>query len=192
MWRGYGGNGNGAAIVFDSEKLNFVGDSPFVFAKVTYASHEDRLQWIEDKLTQFAKLLTQLQVPDDKLFIAAYQLFERFKIFAIFTKHHEFDEEREWRIAYLCERDKDKKLNSMLDYVIGPRGIEPKLKFKVAPIEGLTQDDLSLEKLVTQIILGPSVSNPLAVKSVQRMLERLGKASLADIIVSSTTPYRAQ
>ena len=34
MWRGYGGNGHGAAIVFDASKLNNLPSSVFILAKV--------------------------------------------------------------------------------------------------------------------------------------------------------------
>ena len=38
MWRGYGANGSGVAIVFDTAALNFVENSPFIVGKVEYAS----------------------------------------------------------------------------------------------------------------------------------------------------------
>lgn len=127
---------------------------------------------------------------DDQLPIAAYMILERFKYFALFTKHHGFSEEREWRAVYLSQRDQGKTLTPMLDYSIGKRGIEPKLKFKVQPIEGLTAGDLSLEKLVDRIILGPSMSNVLALNSVRRMLVKIGKQAMESKVVASTTPFR--
>src|SRR5579864_8935512 len=44
MWRGYGANGNGVAIVFDTEKLAPIENSPLVLAEVRYASTEDRIK----------------------------------------------------------------------------------------------------------------------------------------------------
>jgi hypothetical protein len=58
-------------------------------------------------------------------------------------------------------------------------------------LDGLTANDLALEKLVSRIILGPSVSSPLAIKSVHRMLERVGKGVLMGLVKASTTPFRA-
>lgn len=43
-------------------------------------------------------------------------VFERLKLFALFTKHDGFKEEKEWRVVYLSERDTGKKLRSMLGY----------------------------------------------------------------------------
>jgi hypothetical protein len=190
MWRGYGGNGSGAAIVFDTAQLDYIEDSPLIIANVTYASQDKRREWINNKLATFADLIEKNYVPDDKLYLPAHALFERIKIYSIFTKHHGFSEEKEWRAVYLRERDLNHKMDGMLHYAVGKRGIEPKLKYKIRPIEGLTRGDLSLEKIVHHIILGPSVASPLAISAVQRMLEKVGKHALASKLVASTTPFR--
>jgi hypothetical protein len=95
------------------------------------------------------------------------------------------------RIVYLPDRDKEKKLAPMFHYWIGPRGIEPKLRFKVQPVAGLTADDLSLAKITDRIILGPSISSPLAQASVLRMLDVLNQAELKSKLRASTIPFRA-
>jgi hypothetical protein len=190
MWRGYGGNGHGAALVFDIAIFEYIENSPLIISKVFYRPNEDRLSWINGKLTEFAELLSKSQIQTDKLYLPAHALFERFKTFALFTKHQGFSEEQEWRIAYLRDRDKHKLLTPMLDYAVGRYGIEPKLKFKVKPIEGVTAKDLKLERVVTKIILGPTVSSPLAVNSVRRMLEMVNKHELVDRVFPSTTPFR--
>jgi len=191
MWRGYGSNGNGAAIIFDSSKINFIQESPFIISKVEYASTEERLKWIDAKLTHFAGILKCRNVPDELLYIATYMIFERIKVYSIFTKHRGFSEEREWRVAYLRERDEQGLLSDMLHYSIGNNGIEPKLKLKISPVEGLTDSDFSLDKIVKQIILGPTVSSPLAITSVKRMLDTVGKQGISERLSASTTPFRS-
>jgi hypothetical protein len=47
-------------------------------------------------------------------------------------------------------------------YWVGPRGVEPKLKLKIEAIPGLPETDVSLSNIVERIILGPSLSSPLA------------------------------
>ena len=190
MWRGYGGNGNGAAIVIDLKKVNYVEDSPLVISKVTYGSEEERLKWIEDKLIIFAKFLSEIQLSEQVIRGLIQVFFERLKIFSIFTKHNGFREEEEWRIAYIKERDRGDKLNQFLDYAMGKQGVEPKLKLKIEHLEGIIDDNISLEKIIGRIILGPSVSNPLAVKAVERMFEKIEKPNLKTKLVESTTPYR--
>ncbi len=78
----------------------------------------------------------------------------------------------------------------MLHYALGRNGVEPKFKFKVGHIEGITHNDFSLEKIIHQIILGPSVATPLAVNAIKRMLEKIGKHELAEKLKASTTPFR--
>ena len=45
-----------------------------------------------------------------------------------------FLEENEWRIIYLPERD-TRKDAFKLDYVVGKRGVEPKLRFQIKPLD---------------------------------------------------------
>ncbi len=190
MWRGYAANGNGAAIVFDTAQFTRREDTPLILARVVYASTEDRRKWIADKIEALAHQISALAIPDDKLHIPAFAFFERLKMFALFTKHPGFREEREWRAVYLPERDLTKSFVHLIDYVIGPRGIEGKLKLKIAPMAGFIEDDISLDKIIHRIILGPTISSPLARAAVKKMLDRHAP-QLKDRIAASTIPFRA-
>ena len=158
--------------------------------KVRYASTQERTKWLQDKLNQWCALLASAAVPDEKLFIAAFHLFSVIQVFALTTKHIGFLEEQEWRLIYMPDRDQDQVLKDQFDYVIGSRGVEPKLKLKIAPLPGVTPPAVSLDTLLNRIILGPTVSSPLARNSVLRMLEKLGKSRFADKVVSSSIPLR--
>jgi uncharacterized protein YjbI with pentapeptide repeats len=72
MWRAYGGNGDGVALVFKTDFITFNKDSPLLIAKVIYASEEHRIQWLRGIFA--AALLILNQIPDDKLYIAAHQI----------------------------------------------------------------------------------------------------------------------
>jgi hypothetical protein len=191
MWRGYGANGNGAAIVFDTAKLTPRPDSPLIIGRVHYDTADARMAWLKNLLKRFAEILSTSAVPDGQLFLGAQSLFERIKLFALFTKHRGFMEEREWRVVYLPDRDTQKRLEPMFNYLISSRGIEPKLRFKVLPVPGVTSDDLSLNSLIDRIILGPSISSPLARSSVLRMFDLLKQSNLAPKLWASTIPFRA-
>ena len=191
MWRGYGANGNGVAVVFDTAQLNDTDKTPLIVAKVAYDTTEGRLAWLVKTMELFEALLGNSDIPDEKLPTAAYALFHRLKLFALFTKHHGFREEEEWRIVYMPDQDRDKKLQPMFHYWLGSHGVEPKLKFKVQPIPGVTADDLSLPKLIDRIILGPSISSPLARASALRMFELLNRNDLKAKLRASTIPFRA-
>lgn len=188
MWRGYGGDGNGVAIVFDLSRLLGHPGSPLLVHQVQYLSYEESEAWMVDKLDQFARSLARLGGPPDAMPQAAAALFERIKLFALFTKHRGFHEEREWRVVYLREHDRQEVLTQQLHYAIGERGIEPRLRLTM---ESLGPDAPAIEALVERIILGPVLATPLALRSAQRMLE-IHRPAWADRVARSSTPYRAQ
>jgi hypothetical protein len=190
MWRGYGANGNGVAVVFDVGQINPLPTSPLMIAAVNYDTTEARIAWLQNLLTIFTKILHKASVPDGKLYICAHALFERIKLFALFTKHRGFKEEREWRAVYMPDRDAAKKGAPMFNYAIGPRGIEPKMRFRVGYVEGLTAPDLSLAKITERIILGPTISSPIAHATVSRMFDVLGQIDLKARLRASTIPFR--
>jgi hypothetical protein len=85
-----------------------------------------------------------------------------------------------------------------LDYFIGSRGVEPKLKLQLGATD-LPQDGWSerltipaLSEILEFIILGPSVSSPLAKSSFIRMLQRINKGKFSDRVFPSTIPLRPQ
>ncbi len=191
MWRGYGGNGNGVAIVFDSSKIVPSDNAPLIIARVHYASGEERRRWIGDRLKQFAEILRNIEIPDDRLYVAAYSLFERVKLFALFTKHRGFEEEKEWRIVYHPEKDANRLLSDMMGYVIGSRGVETRLKVNVSTVASRLGSEITFDDLIHSIILGPSISSPLALSAVRRMLDHLSKPHLKDRLRASSIPFRA-
>lgn len=191
MWRGYGGFGKGAALVFDTSAITPVDGSPFMIARVSYASTEERNKWFDWLVSTAARTIRQLEIADEHLYLISSALFERIKVAALFSKHHGFREENEWRVVYLSERDNGDRLKQYQTYLISSRGVEPKLKFKLGPTEGWTSGDLSLDNLLIKILLGPSVSSPLSLQSIRRMLEVIGRPELKDRVVASSIPLRA-
>jgi len=192
MWRGYGSNGDGAAIVFDTSKLSYANSSPLILAPVHYASTVNRKEWLANKIDAAAALIRNGNLPIEKLFLAAHALLQRIKFFALFTKHDGFKEEEEWRVVYMPERDKEGRFHEMFNYAVGSHGIEPKLRLKIRPIEGVTPEDFMMTRLVDKIILGPSLSSVLAITAVKRMLVKNKKAELCERVFASSTPYRAR
>lgn len=191
MWRGYGGNGHAAAIIFDLKKIDYKpGGQPLIMSRVRYGTNIERTEWVNQKIIEFSELINTHVIPNEKLYIAAYYLFERLKIFALFSKHDGFKEEREWRAVFLKERDKEKRFEHMIDYSIGRHGVEPKFKLNIQPLGQYFADDLSLDKVVDRIILGPTTGSPLALKSVERMLNLVGQPGLAKKVRLSSIPFR--
>lgn len=191
MWRGYGSNGNGAAIVFATDKIGVVPESALLISKVQYASSSDRVKWLRRIVAAFVSILQNQCIEDDKLHFAAFALFEGIKLFALTTKHIGFKEEREWRVIYLKSRDHKEVFAPMFKHSIGPRGIEPKLKLPIVPIYEHSDQQLSLINIIDKILLGPCVGSPLAYLAISRMLDSFGKSDLKHRVFASTIPFRA-
>lgn len=192
MWRGYGANGNGVALVLDASKINKVETSALQFAKVHYGTAEVQIEWLNKKVLQFSELLAAINLTDDQLIIAASALFERIKSFALFSKHKGFEEEREWRIVYNPVRDAEKKYANFFSYAVGPHGVEPKFKFKLQPVDDITASDFSLEKIVSRILLGPTTSSPLAIAAFNRLLDTTSRQTLKERVRASSIPFRVR
>ena len=194
MWRGYGGNGKGAAIVFDTTKLTESTSSPLLVDSVTYASPERRKTWCEELIRKLVDFIYQHDdLVDESILNISRLAFERIKLAALFSKHKGFEEEREWRAVYMSDRDDPTQpsLGMFYSYHNGSRGIEPVMRYKLVPEEGITAPDLSLDKIIDRIIIGPNKSSPLSLNSVKRMLLQSGQPVLAKKTSASTIPFRS-
>jgi hypothetical protein len=191
MWRGYGGQGNGAALVFNT---NFVTESketsPLILTRVYYASAEKRIEWLNTKLTRWCEIFKNASIPDNQLHVAAYALFYTIKFFALKSKHDGFKEECEWRIIYMPEHDRHGTFSGKIrqHYLIGKRGVEPKLVFKIEPL--YPDQTWTFFDILDRIILGPSLSSWLARRSVERMLEAVNKPEFRQKVSASQIPLR--
>jgi len=190
MWRAYGGHGRGAALVFNTDLLTAPNPkSPLLLVKVKYGSQDERIEWLSTKLERWCQKLQNLALPDGKLYIAAHAFLYIIRLFALKTKHDGFSEENEWRVIYIPE--KDPKIwpdNLQFHYSMGPNGVEPKLRFKVKPLDpNLTW---TFSDILDQIILGPSLSSLLARRSVERMLDAIGRSEFRQKVSASQIPLR--
>jgi hypothetical protein len=174
--------------VFNTQKLHYQPHSPILIAKVIYASYDERRRELEARLADWARITLEANLASSDLYLAAYAAFDFVKSFALTTKHRSFSEEREWRAIYVPERDSLGYLKGHLDYSVGPRGVEPKLKFKFGdrslPRDGQPGEPVTTQKLsdiLEFIMLGPSASSPLAQKAFIRMLQRNNKTDFAAI-----------
>lgn len=191
MWRGYGNSGSGVALVINTANINEYQESPLIVGKVHYASKTERKRWISEKLSDLAEVISAHAKEEDDFSHAARAWLQRLKSFALFTKHHGFHEEREWRIVYMSDKDVRQIFNKYFGHLATNRGIEPKLKLPIKPVHELKTENISLEGLVDRLILGPSVSSVLAANSLRQMLRNIGQSKLAERVVASEIPFRA-
>ncbi|BFI97469.1 MAG: DUF2971 domain-containing protein [Rhodanobacter sp.] len=186
MWRGYGASGEGVAIVMDTSRIKSVQDSPMILSEVKYGTAEERREWIRVMISKFAEVMAINKFEGEALRGAAHAFLQRLRYFALFTKHTGFADEREWRMVYFKERDTKGIYTDRLSYHIGTFGVEPKLKMSGVVEAGIS----SIDVLVESIITGPAVSSPIAVASLKRMLESIGKHELSKLVHPSGTPLR--
>lgn len=190
MWRGYGMNGRGAAIVFDTSKVAILDDSPLALAPVHYATPQERRAKIEGKIDEVVQFFRNNRIPDEYLRGCADALFKRICLFAIFSKHNGFLEEQEWRLVYFKDRDPNKHLEPFLSYFNGPSGLQPKLKLPTRPIPGVIHDGFQLTDIIHSIIIGPTSSSLLTRRSAERMLDKADKSVLKGRLRMSEIPFR--
>jgi Protein of unknown function (DUF2971) len=155
MWRGYGSQGHGAALVFKTDFWALKDGSPLFFGKVQYATTEQRIAWIKELFNQCIEIVARSEIPDDKMYHVAHHMFETMKLYALLSKHRGFLEEQEWRIIYMPDRDIHKLMESNFTYLIGKNGIEPKLKLPIEPLKIEPIDTWTFHSILDRIILGP-------------------------------------
>jgi hypothetical protein len=190
MWRGYGGNGNGAALIFNTDFLTFTAESPLLFGKVQYDTDDGRRKLIAQNMRDALKIIATNTIPDDKLYIAAFQIFNLIVVYSLISKHKAFSEEQEWRIIYFPNRDTNGLMKNWFNYTVGPRGIEPKLKSKIQPLPIDGAGEWTFGTILNRIILGPTQASELAARSIGRMLDLNKKSDFKDKLVRSAIPFR--
>ena len=127
MWRGYGANGDGAALIFKTDQWKPMEHSPLLAGNVIYGTNDERRKWLEEMYRKALKIINSESIPDDQLHVAATEMFKSMEMFALLSKHKGFQEEKEWRIIYLPDWDGLQLLKGQISYSIGKRGIEPRL-----------------------------------------------------------------
>jgi hypothetical protein len=192
MWRGYGGDGSGVALVADTSALVADDSSAFMFSSVRYQTNDERerdLRKVEEKV---ATIFRSADIPTVSLYSAAYAVFYNLVVRALLTKHRAFDSEREWRLVYLGPYDRDKAFEPLCTYRINGTGIEPVLKLPVARLIGERNPSLGLEQLIERIIVGPSFGGAMSLQAFKGMLRKLDLTSLTDKVVCSQIPFRSR
>lgn len=191
MWRSYGAQGNGAALVFNT---GFASDSdvPLIsISRVNYLSNAEREEQLIKLIDSWYFRIKECDITRDNVHIPLNALFYKFVYLALTTKHKGFREEREWRLIYLPQLDETKILKPFFDYAITARGVEPKLKLPIRPLP-YAQETWALVDVLESIIIGPTVSSLLSERSFCRMLERIEKNNFVKKVKSSQIPLRQQ
>lgn len=191
MWRAYGDGGNGAAIAFDTSKLDAAPENtPFILAEVIYQTNAERKCAIKAKVEQLAEFVKNENISEAEVSSVAGAFFRRVNLAAIFTKHKGFEEEKEWRLVYAPDRDQDKTFLRHVDYFQGNSGLEPKMKLPLDESLEVGGQDSDFEGAIHSIVIGPRAATPLSVHAAKIMLNRIDRANLDEKLVASSIPLR--
>jgi hypothetical protein len=117
MWRGYGANGNGVALVFNTSFLTAQVGSPLLIAKVQYVSDEERTGLIRASFTKCLNVLKQHGADAITMKETARNMFRMTLYHALSSKHPGFGEE-EWRIVYFSDLDVHDLLKDRRGYLV--------------------------------------------------------------------------
>jgi hypothetical protein len=190
MWRGYGANGHGAALVFNTQFATLVPESPLLIAKVEYASAFERIERLRAIFLGCISLLRRTTINHESLWLVGFHMFHLALMYSLLSKHPGFKEEEEWRLIYMPHLDGRGLLKDNRTYLRRNNTIEPKLRFPIKPLEIEPQQLWTFDSILYRIVLGPTHGSILAVNSAKRMLQSLGKPDFATKIWVSEIPYR--
>jgi hypothetical protein len=192
MWRGYAGDGAGAALVFRTSAIEPADPTPFILSRVEYLHPLEQLGKLNAIAQHAVRLVGDTDLSEKMVGQLAWALFRTGLMRALYTKHHGFKEEREWRLVYLLDMDPSPE-QRRFHYSFGSRGAEPRLKLALKSDPLLSKAPIETSALIDRVILGPMTSSDLAVAAVQRMLatHELTRP-IADRVEASGIPYRSR
>jgi len=188
MWRSYGGDGSGAAIIFDLSALTVREDSPFLIERVAYSTAEECRQEADRIIELLLPIVPHFEGDENRMFNVARLLFDRFKILGLLTKHKAFSDENEWRLVYLPERDTAGVLTHMIDYHVSDI-VHPKMKYKIEDGSKALGGAAQFDQLVYRIILGPTGASNLSKIGFWKVVQK-HLPTLKGGVHGSSIPYR--
>lgn len=183
MWRAYGAE-NGVALILDGQAFVSPTDRLKIYtAPVEYDDPEGSK--ITTQLNDVGKLLKSYEGALDKgLLVERLSLL--LYVRALFTKHHGFLEEEEWRVVCVPKLWPTQDVQSEVKII---RGV-PQIVYTVSLKQWDAGPDLSVPKFVKRIIIGPT-QNPEVIKSaIESTLKDLGDPDFEQKVLVSGIPLR--
>lgn len=192
LWREYGAKGQGAALVFDKNFLKYNKASTLLFSKVKYASDNNRKGLLKKVYIKIFDNIKNSTINEKYLKLAGQVLFSLTLLFSLLHKNNAFAEEKEWRLIYLPIFDPEQKFRDKFTYLVINNTMQPRLDFKIEPLDTNPDNDFTFDNALHRILLGPSHTSPLAFEATKNMLRKLGKEHLIKKLRASEIPYRTK
>ena len=184
MWRGYGANGGGIAIVIDPTKVK-ENDPSIFFAPVNYPKESEQEKWSEEIIKRFSNIvkMNKFGKTHEEITKLINILFNRIRIASLYSKHKGFEEESEWRLSIHFEDSHEKDNRICRSYVLNQNGIQPKLKYR------FLAENQKIEDLIEMIIVGPTNASVMTKTALELMLRNINQESLIPKIKLSSIPF---
>ncbi|MCZ8375278.1 MAG: DUF2971 domain-containing protein [Beijerinckiaceae bacterium] len=160
MWRAYGNQNIGAALVINSSPFNVIDDVGIISSPVLYVDEHQFFSGLENCLDNVDKNHDFIKSHGPEKFNE--MIFLLLFVHALCVKHPGFHEEREWRIIYIPEMwDAGDLIEQKVEMASGVPQIVHKLKLENTASRKLTA--ISPNDLIDRVIIGPCAF-PMTVK----------------------------
>ncbi|MGE6698513.1 DUF2971 domain-containing protein [Hyphomonas sp. NPDC076900] len=194
MWRSYAADGNGVAIAIDPKviQLGTLRYSEITFWPVRYETEHEFAHRCAALLRIFRDALVSLSDEERNLpasiFASAFN--ELLFFLAVTHKHPGFGIEREWRFVWRRSHSSNKYLE-YLKPQISARGL---FEFFCLPLKDdpeLANGPITLDKILTEVMIGPTSDLPHKHSATLNMLRRAGIDLSRVKVTASSIPYRS-
>jgi hypothetical protein len=187
MWRAYGGNAAGVALVMNTDFLD-LDDTQLeaVTSPVLYGGPQrlaEEMQHMVVALEEAPDLIKAVPTINAKSI-----LFHAFRYAILSTKHPSFEEEQEWRVLHSPRQSASAFIEAEPVAIKGIAQLVYKLPLENKP--GLNMPQVDLDRLVHRVIIGPTQYPYTVAEAYDEALTRAGVKDAGQRIKISHIPLR--
>ena len=199
MWRGYGGDGNGVAIVIDPKAFGFPDNkvSEIQIAPVFYETDNEFADRVVRYFNEFKQTLISCTAMERECFKSdiAYAFGELCFYLAVTHKDPRFRPEKEWRFIYRERSIADPEFSQYIEPKVLGDHMAEYFCLPIAPNPRISpEEDLLPQTLIKEIMIGPieKERSEIVARGIERLVERCGFSMDEPQITFSTIPYRTR
>lgn len=194
MWRGYGHNGNGVAIVIDPRLfLTEEGyESEIIACPVFYETEEEFAYRAATYFRSFVINLLALTPADREEFksLAVQAFVDLCYYLSVTHKHPGFKQEREWRFVWRRNQYLDQTLEQFVSSKAIGSSFHEKFCLPLNEKPDFVPTSLAITDLIKGVTLGPCAESDLKQNAILTLLENEGFEMNATRVFTSTIPFR--
>uniref|UniRef100_B0T314 DUF2971 domain-containing protein n=1 Tax=Caulobacter sp. (strain K31) TaxID=366602 RepID=B0T314_CAUSK len=189
MWRAYGGQTAGVALIFNTEMFSIDSARLGIYSSpISYGTSDDLAVHLMEVIENIEK---NKEILDNVPFESAKNiLFNVLQFAALSHKHPAFEEEQEWRIIHSPLTEATAFISTSIQTVRGIPQMVCEIPLRDQP--GLNAPWMNLDRLLDRIIIGPC-AYPLQVAwAFREILRELGVPNPDSRVSIASIPLRQQ